>query len=278
MIPDAIEKRLMAAASGDEQITVLTGAGISAESGIPTFRGPEGYWTVGSAVYQPQEMATLAMFQREPEAVWAWYLYRMGVCQGAAPNDGHRALVEMERLLDECYGLVTQNVDNLHRRAGSTNKRMYEIHGNVFKVRCSAGCTSALAPLPKGIGAKAPGESLQPDEARQLRCRSCGAWLRPHVLWFDECYDEAYFHFETVLALARRTDLLLIVGTSGATNLPAQVAMTVARRGATLIDINIEADPFSRLAEASPGGGFIQAPSGKALPEVLRRLENAKMR
>jgi NAD-dependent deacetylase len=278
MIPDAIEKRLMAAADGDEQITVLTGAGISAESGIPTFRGPEGYWTVGSAVYQPQEMATLAMFQREPEAVWAWYLYRMGVCQGAAPNDGHRALVEMERLLGERYGLVTQNVDNLHRRAGSTDKRMHEIHGNVFKVRCSAGCSSALAPLPKGIGAKAPGEALEHDEARQLRCRNCDAWLRPHVLWFDECYDEAYFHFETVLALARRTDLLLIVGTSGATNLPAQVAMTVARRGATLIDINIEVDPFSRLAEASTGGGFVQAPSGEALPELLCLLENAKMR
>jgi NAD-dependent deacetylase len=278
MIPQSIEKRLAEAACGDEQITVLTGAGISAESGIPTFRGPEGYWTVGSAVYHPQEMATLAMFERDPQAVWAWYLYRMGVCQAAAPNTGHRALVEMERLLGDRYALITQNVDNLHRRAGSTKRRMHEIHGNVFKMRCSAGCSPALAPMPKGIGAKAPGESLEPDEARHLRCRNCDAWLRPHVLWFDECYDEAYFHFETVLALARRTDLLLIVGTSGATNLPAQVAMTVARRGATLIDINIAADPFSRLAEASPGGGLIQAPSGQALPEILKRLENAMMR
>jgi NAD-dependent deacetylase len=131
--------------------------------------------------------------------------------------------------------------------------------------------------LPAAATPKATGEALTVDEVAHLHCPNCGAWLRPHVLWFDECYDEAYFHFETVLALARRTDLLLIVGTSGATNLPAQVATTVARRGATLIDINIAPDPFSRLAEGSPGGGFIQAPSGRALPECLAVLENAIM-
>ena len=277
-IPATIEKRLTEAAAGDDTITVLTGAGISAESGIPTFRGPEGYWTVGSAVYQPQEMATLAMFGRDPEAVWAWYLYRMGVCRGAAPNEGHKAIAAMEELLGDRFGLVTQNVDNLHRRAGSSDGRMHEIHGNVFRVRCAGGCSAALLPLPEGVAPKAPGEGLSDTERDGLRCRRCGGWLRPHVLWFDECYDEAYFHFETVLALARRTDLLLIVGTSGATNLPAQVAVTAARRGATVIDVNIETDPFSRLAGTSPGGGFLQAPSGQALPELLNRLENAKMR
>jgi NAD-dependent deacetylase len=278
MISGEIEKRLIEAAVSRQRLTVLTGAGISAESGIPTFRGPEGYWTVGSAVYQPQEMATLAMFQRDPEAVWAWYLYRAGVCRGAAPNSGHKALAEMERLLGDRFALVTQNVDNLHRRAGSTAERMHEIHGNVFQVRCSTGCTPALRPLPEAVAPKAAGEALAPDEIQHLHCRRCGGWLRPHVLWFDECYDEAYFHFETVLTLARRTDLLLIVGTSGATNLPAQVAMTVARRGGTLIDVNIESDPFSRLAETSPAGAFIQAPSGEVLPKMLTVLEKATMR
>jgi NAD-dependent deacetylase len=278
MIPGEIEERLIEAALSEQQITVLTGAGISAESGIPTFRGPEGYWTVGSSRYQPQEMATLAMFQKEPEAVWSWYLYRMGVCRQAAPNTGHRALVGMERLLGDRYALVTQNVDNLHHRAGAATERMHEIHGNIFKVRCSSACTPALRPLPAAAPPKATGENLTADEVAHLRCPNCGAWLRPHVLWFDECYDEAYFHFETVLTLARRTDLLLIVGTSGATNLPAQVATTVARRGATLIDINIEPDPFSRLAEFSPGGGFIRAPSGQALPECLAILEKATRR
>jgi NAD-dependent deacetylase len=278
MISGGIQERLIEVAVGHQRLTVLTGAGISAESGIPTFRGPEGYWTVGSAVYQPQEMATLAMFRKDPEAVWAWYLYRMGVCRRAAPNGGHRALVGMEALLDDRYALVTQNVDNLHRRAGSASERMHEIHGNIFRVRCGGGCSPALLPLPEAAAPKAPGEALTREEVVRLRCPNCGDWLRPHVLWFDECYDEAYFHFETVLSLARRTDLLLIVGTSGATNLPAQVAMTVARKGGTLIDINIEPDPFSRLAEASPGGGFIQAPSGQVLPECLTLLENVMMR
>jgi NAD-dependent deacetylase len=278
MIPGDIQERLNTAAFGKERLTVLTGAGISAESGIPTFRGPEGFWTVGSAVYQPQEMATLAMFRKDPEAVWAWYLYRMGICRQAAPNRGHSALKGMETLLGDRFALVTQNVDNLHRRAGSTPARMHEIHGNIFKVRCGAGCTPALLSLPPAVAPKAPGEALTAEEADRLHCDHCGGWLRPHVLWFDECYDEAYFHYETVLDLSRRTDLLLIVGTSGATNLPAQVAMTVARRGGTLIDINIEPDPFSRLAQASPGGGFIQRSSGQVLPECLSLLENAIQR
>lgn len=278
MITGALEKRLAEAAREDQRISVLTGAGISAESGIPTFRGPEGYWTVGSAVYQPQEMATLTMFRRNPEAVWAWYLYRLGVCQKAAPNDGHQAIVGMERLLDHRFALVTQNVDNLHGRAGNTQDRMHEIHGNIFQVRCAGGCSLDLAPLPRGITPKPPGEGLTDDEIEGLRCPSCGDWLRPHVLWFDECYDEAYFHYQTVLTLAQDTDVLIIVGTSGATNLPAQVAMTVARRGATLIDINIEPDPFSPLAQTSPDGSFIQAPSGQALPAILTVMENAMMR
>jgi NAD-dependent deacetylase len=278
MITGALEKRLAEAANTGQPVTVLTGAGISAESGIPTFRGPEGYWTVGSAVYQPQEMATLEMFRRDPEAVWAWYLYRLGICQKAAPNDGHQALVEMEKLLGDRFALVTQNVDSLHRRAGSSPERMHEIHGNIFQVRCTTGCVSELTPLPEGVAPKAPGEELTPVEVQRLHCHYCGAWLRPHVLWFDECYDEAYFHYHTVLNLAQRTDLLIIVGTSGATNLPAQVVMTAARRGATLIDINIEADPFSRVAKDSPGGVFIQAPSGQALREILTVMENTKMR
>ncbi len=278
MITGALEKRLAEAAKGDQRISVLTGAGISAESGIPTFRGPEGYWTVGSAVYQPQEMATLTMFRRYPEAVWAWYLYRLGVCQKAAPNGGHQAIVGMERLLDNRFALVTQNVDNLHNRAGSTRERMHEIHGNIFQVRCAGRCSPDLAPLPGGITPKTPGDALTADEIESLRCPSCGDWLRPHVLWFDECYDEAYFHYQTVLALSQDTDVLIIVGTSGATNLPTQMAMTAARRGASLIDINIEPDPFSPLAQASPGGGFIQAPSGQALPAILTAMENAKMR
>ena len=98
------------------RIVVLTGAGISAESGIPTFRGHEGYWVVGSRNYMPEEMATQAMFQRHPEQVWRWYLYRFGVCRNAEPNDAHRALVKLEAAYGDRFRLVTQNIDGLHRR------------------------------------------------------------------------------------------------------------------------------------------------------------------
>ena len=278
MIKAGLEERLAEVADGHQRVTVLTGAGISAESGIPTFRGPEGYWTVGSAVYHPQEMATLEMFHRDPQAVWAWYLYRLGVCRSAAPNDGHQAIVGMERLLGDRFALVTQNVDNLHRQAGNTPARMHEIHGNILRVRCAGGCSPELAPLPAEVNPKAPGDALTAQEIANLRCPRCGGWLRPHVLWFDEVYDEAYFQYRTVLALAEETARLIIAGTSGATHLPAQVVATATRRDATLVDINIEPDPFSHLAASSPGGDFIQAPSGQALPELLRLMEKVKMR
>jgi NAD-dependent protein deacetylases, SIR2 family len=125
---EAIARRL----ESGGRLTVMSGAGISAESGIPTFRGTEGYWTVGSRVYHPQEMATRAMFDRSPREVWRWYLYRMGVCRQAAPNAGHRAVVDLERLLGERFTLITQNVDGLHLRAGSSPGRALQIHGNVF--------------------------------------------------------------------------------------------------------------------------------------------------
>src|SRR5512138_2460273 len=112
----------------DGKVVALTGAGISAESGIPTFRGAEGYWVVGSRNYMPQEMATLEMFERAPEEVWRWYLYRFGICRDASPNAGHAALVSLEDALGDRFTLVTQNIDGLHRRAGS--RRVYTIHGD----------------------------------------------------------------------------------------------------------------------------------------------------
>jgi NAD-dependent deacetylase len=250
------------------RVTVLTGAGISAESGIPTFRGPEGYWTVGSKVYMPQEMATLEMFRRRPLDVWQWYLYRLGVCLHAEPNAGHYALVEMERRLADRFGLITQNIDNLHLRAGNTPERAYQIHGNINFTRCAAGCSSALRRLPDHLKRRRTDKSLAEDEIRLLHCPDCGAWLRPHVLWFDEYYDEEYFRYESSMTLARRTDLLIIVGTSGATTLPNQVAVTVHDRGKTIIDINPAENPFSELARSSANGLIIQAAAAVTLPRL----------
>jgi NAD-dependent deacetylase len=255
------------------RITMLTGAGISAESGIPTFRGPEGYWTVGSKVYQPQEMATCAMFRRQPDAVWQWYLHRATICHKAAPNAGHDAVAEMDRLLGERFTLITQNVDGLHLRAGSPEERTYQIHGNVFQTRCAAACGQELHPLPSVLVGRPQKAPLTDTEQGLLTCPRCNDRLRPHVLWFDEVYDEGYFRFHSSLRTAAATGLLFVVGTSGATNLPNQVAWTVFRNGGTIIDIDITPNPFSQLALRTPGGAFIQESSGHFLPKLVDTLQ-----
>src|SRR5689334_10636211 len=116
---DAVLAACRAALARSGSIVALTGAGVSAESGIPTFRGKQGYWTVGAREYHPQELATKAAFDAMPWQVWAWYLYRLGVCQRAEPNPGHHALTQLAHALPDRFSLITQNVDGLHRRAGS---------------------------------------------------------------------------------------------------------------------------------------------------------------
>jgi len=198
----ALFHQLESAAKGDGRITVLTGAGISAESGIPTFRGPEDYWTVGSREYHPQEMATFQMFQKHPEEVWRWYLYRLGVCRHALPNPGHRALVEMERLFQDRFTLITQNVDGLHLRAGNSLKRTFQIHGNIFFMRCAGACSDTLYPVPDDMRGKKRDEPLNDADRALIRCPACGGYARPHVLWFDEANNEAYFKFHSSLEVA----------------------------------------------------------------------------
>lgn len=256
------------------RITILTGAGISAESGIPTFRGPEGYWTIGSQVFQPQEMATYKMFREDPRAVWQWYLYRLGVCRQADPNPGHLALVEMERLLPGRFTLVTQNVDNLHLRSGQGAGNTYEIHGNIEYARCANECSEDVVPIPKDVAGKAKNESISDVEWGKLQCRNCGHRMRPHVLWFDESYNEQHYRYESTLQTAMRTNLLVVVGTSGETNLPNQLATMVYRSGGALIDINIEPNRFGQLAERYDRGMSIREPSGTALPRIVDLMKH----
>ncbi len=250
------------------KITVLTGAGISAESGIPTFRGPEGYWTVGSKVYMPEEIATLSMFKQHPQEVWEWYLYRLGVCLHAEPNDGHMALVKMERQLGDRFTLITQNIDNLHIRAGNSLDRTFQIHGNINFTRCSNDCHPELKTLPEALKVKREQKTLNKKELELLCCQSCGGWLRPHVLWFDEYYNEEHFRFDSSLHVAASTDLLIIVGTSGATALPNHIAALVQQKNGTIIDINPEKNPFSDMARSSPDGMYIEQTSSVVLPEL----------
>jgi NAD-dependent deacetylase len=264
-----LKKILIDFALGSKRITILTGAGISAESNIPTFRGPEGYWTIGSKEYHPQEMATYSMFIQKPEEVWKWYLYRLGVCRKARPNTGHLALVEMERLFNDRFTLITQNVDNLHIRAGNSLEKTFQIHGNIFYMRCANECSLNIYPIPEKIKGKSKGEELTPEEQILLRCPDCGERSRPHVLWFDEAYNEKYYRYQSSLEVARQTELLLIIGTSGTTNLPNQVAWEVKNHDGIIIDVNVEENPFSNLALSCSRGYFIKKQSSVVLPQIL---------
>lgn len=261
---------------GGDPLVFLTGAGISAESGIPTFRGEEGYWTVGSSFYRPMDLATNAAFRRMPDDVWAWYLYRRTVCNQAQPNPGHQALARLEQALGDRFLLVTQNVDGLHRRAGNSAQRVFEVHGNINQMRCWNECRLTPMPIPEGIGPKAKDQPLTEQEKALLVCPHCQGPTRPHVLWFDECYDEERFRFESSLRAVSSAGALITVGSSGTTNLPMQMARMAHANGAVLIDINPESNPFAQLAQAG-GGVWMNQAAVAALAQIEEMLgpENA---
>jgi NAD-dependent deacetylase len=263
---------LDAARREHSRVLVLTGAGVSAESGIPTFRGQEGYWVVGSRNYMPTEMATHAMFERNPDEVWRWYLHRFGVCRGAEPNAGHRAIVELERALGERFTLVTQNIDGLHRRAGNSVERTYCIHGDATWVRCAAGCGVGRLPAPEFPAARPKQAPLSIEERAMLTCPGCGGWLRPHVLWFDEYYDEENYRMDSALRAARDAHLLLVVGTSGATNLPMRIGEIARHRGIAMVNVDSEWNPFAELADGAGRGCFARGTAAERLPAIVAAL------
>ena len=256
---------------GGARILVLTGAGISAESGIPTFRGHDGYWVVGSKNYMPEEMATRAMFQRHPQHVWSWYLYRFGVCRHARPNQAHHALVELEQAFGDRFSLVTQNIDGLHRRAGSSDQRTYCIHGDAARIRCSQECGLPIQPIPE-IDVATAGIELSQTQRERLTCSACGAWMRPHVLWFDEYYDEENYRADSAERAAGLADLLLVVGTSGATSLPMRIGRLCVQRGVIIIDINPESNPFASLANQASRGCAVRSSACDSVPGIVKYL------
>lgn len=275
---DKLGDALDRAARDRDLIVVLTGAGISAESGIPTFRGKDGFWTRGSTVYTPEEIATREMFERTPETVWPWYLYRRAACLGAAPNRAHVALARLDREMTDEDGsggrvrLLTQNVDGLHARAGSPPERTWHIHGDIHRMRCAAACGSMTWPVPEVFDGFTADGQLDATSRRLLTCRKCGAWARPHVLWFDECYDEENYRFESSQGVASRARLLLIVGTAGATNLPQRVAALARNAGATIIDVNPEGGPFAELALSTSDGHAVRGTACEWVPRIVQRL------
>lgn len=272
MISESIKNTIQKINEGKGKVCFLTGAGVSAESGIRTFRGKDGYWTVGSDVYTPQEMATRRMFQRSPQECWKWYLMRFLICREVEPNPGHYAIVEAEKKLGDRFSLVTQNIDGLHLRAGSSNDKCCQIHGSINHMRCSFECSDELFPLPKECDKI--NETEEFESVRELLvCPDCGAMTRPHVLFFDEYYNEVHYKADSAVSFAKQSQLLIVAGTTLMTNLPSHIMEHFYHHGKPIINIDIEAGNAAQLAEASDGGAFIQVRSSEALPELVDLLQ-----
>jgi len=254
------------------KFTFLTGAGISADSGIPTYRGSDGIWVKGTKYHKPEEFGTYKYFMEHQEEVWQYALFRKKMIENAQPNESHKILAELENILGDRFHLITQNIDNLHPRAG--NKNIYEIHGNYREVKCSMDCDEIL-PLPSNLTGKDIQEELTPDEIVSLKCPQCGSWLRPNVLWFDEHYDERTNKMFSSLKVAKNSGVLFIIGTSGATTLPMEIARQTIGYGGYVIDINIEDNYFTELMIGKKNTLTIRERSSDILPQIKERIEKS---
>jgi NAD-dependent deacetylase len=227
--------------AADSAVAVLTGAGVSAESGIPTFRGAGGLWKE----YKPEDLATPEAFAKDPRLVWEWYNWRREVIAKAAPNAAHRALVELEKRKPR-FTLITQNVDGLHDLAGSG--KILKLHGDIWRMRCTecgANFPNRRVPLPK----------IPPHCA-------CGGLARPGVVWFGEPLPEGMM--QEAEHAASSAQVFLVIGTS-ATVYPAASLIPLAKKaGAHVIEINPEPGPLSGLADC-----VFQGPAGEWLPQFL---------
>ncbi|MBN2470805.1 MAG: NAD-dependent deacylase [Anaerolineae bacterium] len=242
--------RLLAAS---QRLVVLTGAGVSKESGVPTFRDAlEGLWSR----FDPQELATAQAFRRNPKLVWNWYEYRRALVREAAPNPGHEALAALESLLPGVV-VVTQNVDDLHQRAGSTD--VIALHGAIMRSKCFNSCRGE--PTIIAVEALPPGDEADGPPA----CPYCGGWVRPDVVWFGESLPKQAL--ERAFALSEAADVMLVVGTSGVVQPAASLPFAAARCGARIIEANPSRSEITTLADV-----WLDAPSGEVLPRVVKAL------
>ena len=228
------------------RLVVTTGAGISRESGIPTFRDPEGLWKK----YRPEQLASREAFLADPKLVWGWYRERRRLAREAEPNPGHYALVDLERLLPG-FLLITQNIDNLHRRAGS--KEIVELHGCIERYRC--------------FDYAHPAEE-SPDWGDEPPLCHCGSLIRPDVVWFGEPLPEA--ELECAFGETRRCDVLLTIGTSGLVYPAAMLPGNAKQVGANVIEINTKRSAITDTADL-----FLEGESGKILPEITKLVERS---
>ena len=238
IIPAALVECLRAAKS----VAVLTGAGISAESGLPTFRDAmTGLW----ANFRPEDLATAGAFERDPALVWKWYAWRRDTAANAAPNPGHYALTEIEKRVPE-FTLLTQNVDGLHQLAGSRD--VVELHGSIMRSRCFREGTVV-----------ADRDAVPGDPPK---CPVCGGPLRPDVVWFGENLPADALELAAVASQV--CDLFISIGTSGMVEPAASLLRLAAEAGAHTAVINVE-----RIANAAPGTVQVIGPSGLVLPALV---------
>jgi NAD-dependent deacetylase len=239
-------RRAANALRGARRIAVLTGAGISAESGVPTFRGPDGLWRK----FRAEDLATPEAFARDPVLVWEWYDWRRGIIATVSPNPGHAVLARWETRFP-VFTLITQNVDGLHALAGS--RHLLELHGNIWKTRCPAEgrvVENRDVPLP----------SIPP------RCASCGGLLRPHIVWFGEGLDPDILR--QAQAAFSRAEAMLVVGTSALVHPAASLPFAAAESGTTIIEINPDPTPLTPQADIA-----LRGKAGEILPLINAALD-----
>ncbi|HZY32061.1 MAG TPA: NAD-dependent deacylase [Candidatus Methylomirabilis sp.] len=237
-----LQERLLQARS----VAVMTGAGVSAESGVPTFRGADGLWRQ----YRAEDLATPEAFSRDPKLVWEWYDWRRQLIAKCQPNPAHYAIAFLERQAQKLL-LITQNVDGLHRLAGSV--RMVEVHGNLWRVRC----------LQEG---KITENLDVPLRTIAPRCE-CGSLLRPDVVWFGEALPSEAL--QQAFEAAESCDVFLVVGTSAVVQPAASLPMVARNKGAYVVEVNLEPTPLTPIAHESHHGK-----AGEILPKLLGRTSS----
>ena len=234
-----------------QHVAVLTGAGISAESGIPTFRDPDGLWEQ----FEPQELANVEAFLENPELVQGWYAHRQHIASDAAPNPAHKALAELEQHMD-AFALITQNVDNLHQRAGST--RVIELHGNITRTYC--------------IDCKRPatGDELSAlADGEPARCPACDGYIRPDVVWFGEMLPQKAL--QQAQDAATRADVFLSVGTSAVVQPAAGLPLTAKQHGAYLVEVNVDETAITGYADE-----VLRGKAGVVLPPLVETIASQR--
>lgn len=239
--PDELIRSLRKA----ERVAVLTGAGVSQESGLRTFRDAQtGLWSQ----YKPDDLASPEAFARDPKLVWDWYAWRREAIKGVRPNPGHDALVDMAHHISG-FNLITQNVDGLHRMAGSP--QVIELHGNIQRVKCSS-CGQRI-------------EAWDEADGDVPRCESCGGLLRPDVVWFGESLPRA--ELESAVEAARGCQIFFSIGTSGLVQPAASLAYAARNRGAVVVEVNAESTPLTPKVDYP-----LQGKSGEILPALVQAV------